>query len=194
MRRAATLVSLLSLVVVNTSVAQGRFYLDGAFGATRISSSITRPDEAQPTVSAIAAGYMSARGFGIEIRRSGLQAETTTPSKMEPYTVGMRAAVIEANLTYRPVHARLGRFTPAVSVGVAQAAVTDYWISDTPREESQLHARGLTGAAMIDFRIVRQVSLIARVGVQRLAANRARIGAAFDLIATTVGAGLRLWL
>lgn len=194
MRRSASLICLLSLTGVSTSTAQSRFYLDGALGATRLSSPIARPNGEQPAVGALAAGYVGSRGLGVEVRRSGFQAQATSPAGDFPYTVGMRASVVEANLTYRPVLARLGRLTPSVSVGMAQAGVTDYWISDTPREEMRLRARGWTGAVVADFRIVGKVSLLARYSTQRLTADRGRVGAAFDLDATTVAAGLRLWL
>ena len=193
-QRIASLFCLLSLASVSPSGAQRRFYLDGAFGVTRLSSPITRPNVEPATVRAVAAGYVSARGFGVEVRRSEFQAEATTASTTEPYTVGVRASVVEANLTYRPVHTWFRRFAPAVSVGAAQASVTDYWIADTPREQRQLRALGMTGAAMLDIRVVRRVSLLARVGAQRLTADRGRVGAAFNLNTTTVGAGLRLWL
>ena len=193
-QRAASLFCLLSLVGVSTSGAQSRFYLDGAFGVTRLSSPITRPNVEQATVGAVAAGYVGARGFGFEVRRAEFQAEATTPSTREPYTVGTRVAVVEVNLTYRPVHTRFRRLAPAVSVGVAQAGVTDYWIADTPREQMQLRARGVTGAVMFDIRVVRRVSLLARIGAQRLTADRGRVGGAFNLNTTTVGGGVRLWL
>lgn len=193
-RLPASLLTLLSLVTVTPSAAQRRFYVDGALSSTRLSSPIARPGADQPTVGALAAGYVIARGVGIELRRSGLQAESASPATMEPYTIGLRASVTELDVTYRPVSLWRGRLTPAVSVGIAQAGLTDYWIADTPREEMRLHARGVTAAAMVDVRVVRHVSLLARVGTQRLTADRGRVGAAFGLNATTVGAGLRLWL
>ena len=106
----------------------------------------------------------------------------------------MRASVVEANVLYRPTLPWLGRLSTALSVGVAQAGVIDYWISDTPREEMQIRARGFTGAVVADVRIVRKVSVLVRASTQRLTADRGRVGAAFNLDASTVGAGLRLWL
>jgi len=185
----------LSVVASSGAIAQDGLFIGGALGATRVQSPRFADSRAEtPTFKAAGLGYVGRHGLGLDVRMSRFQASTSeNPSGVFPFTIGVRAALLEASVTYRPAFARRGRLSSAVSLGVSRVGLTDFWESDVPREERRARALGVTAAIDADLRVVRSVSITSRFGVRHFANDARRPAQAFDIRGATLETGVRFW-
>ena len=151
-----------------------------------------------PPVTAVALGYLAPSGVGGEVRVSRLHVVVTEalPPRMfpeAPYTIGLRATIVEASLGYRPAALRLGLLQPVASAGVLVALVVDSYESDTPEEQLRSYSTGLSAATGVEARLGRRVTLTGRGSYQHLRASSTRPARAVGLSGLAWEIGIRVY-
>ena len=205
-------VSLLSLAVVAApAAAQSSRYVRLTLGSAALQPAGARfPSPGRVSAPALAVGYVSPRGHGVELRVSRMSAETmefvyptigndgqaTTPPSIccggeAPYTVGVTATPVELGYFYQPSLLG-GALRPRVGVGGVAAHVVDRWRSDTPTEHSGSWELGASASAGLAVRIAGPASLVANGGYQRFSDAGSRPARHVGLSGRRLGVGLEL--
>jgi len=179
------------VVASSGAIAQDRLVIGGAVGTTRVQSPHLAGSRAgTPIVRPPRVGYVGRYGLGLDSRVSCFQASTSAKSaRADAFTIGVRAAVQEASVTYRRAFSPRGRLASAANLGVARVGLTDFWDSDTPRQERQARALGVIAAIDADRRVARSVSITGRFGVRHFANDARRPAQAFELRSATLETG-----
>jgi len=110
-----------------------------------------------------------------------------------PYTIGLRATLVEASLGYRPAALRLGPIQPVASAGVLWALVVDSYQSDTPEEQLRSFSTGLSAATGVEARLGRRVTLTGRGSYQHLRGSSTRPARAVGLSGLAWEIGIRVY-
>lgn len=120
---------------------------------------------------ALALGYTSARGHGIELRVSRLDVETTERVRegMEaPYTFGIRATPLELLYHYQLSYGGDGRLRARFGVGVVATPLQDRWQSDTGWERATSFVYGGTASMGVTTRLVGAAAAVIRAAYHRV--------------------------
>ena len=192
-------VSFLSLVVVAApALAQSSRYVRVTLGSAALQAAGAQfPSPGNVSAPALAVGYVSARGHGVELRASRLRVETmqyvypTVCCGEAPYTIGVTATPVELGYFYQPSF--LGAvLRPRVGVGAIAAHVVDRWRSDTPTERSRTWELGASASAGLAVRVAGPASVVASGGYQRFSDAADRPARHVGLSGRRLGVGLEL--
>lgn len=164
-RAQAIRIVLLLTVLGGHAPAQGAGpYAGATLGVTQLQAPGPRFARPSATVPAAVLGYATRRGPFVEGRVAWLRDETTEPrgDNEAPYTIGLRATLVEASVGYRPTGLRLGPVQPVASIGAVWARVVDSWQSDTPEEQQRSTVPGVSAAVGLEAALGRGVALRTR--------------------------------
>ena len=192
-------VSFLSLLVVAAPArAQSSRYVRLTLGSAALQAASAQfPSPGNVSAPALALGYVSARGHGVELRVSRMSVETmqyvypTVCCGEAPYTVGVTATPLELGYFYQPSFLG-GVLRPRVGVGGVAAHVVDRWRSDTPTEHSRAWELGASASAGLAVRIAGPASVVASGGYQRFSDSADRPARHLGLSGYRLGAGIEL--
>lgn len=192
-------VSFVSLALVAApGLAQSSRYVRVALGsATLQAPSAQFPPPGNVSAPALAFGYVSARGHGVELRASRLRVETmqyvypTVCCGEAPYTVGVEATPLELGYFFQRSFLG-GALRPRVGVGAIAAHLVDRWHSDTPTESASAWELGASASAGVAVRLVGAVSVVADGGYQHFSESADRPARHVGLSGRRLGVGLEL--
>ena len=137
-------------------------------GTTTLTSTRASIPEQSAMLSAFVLGHTGRVGLGVELRHTRFgdrvrEAPAAGPPTIEsPLTLGLRASLTEASVSYRPERLRLGPLQPAVHAGLLYAQLVDTYQTDTPEDALTTRQVGASLAAGLEVLLGRRATLIAR--------------------------------
>ena len=195
-RRASVVVLALLLSSGRVAAQNSSAYLELALGAARLDAPSPSFSPPIAPVPALAVGYSLTSGLFLEGRLSTTRGDATESlaagGTEAPYTVGLRATLVEARAGMRPPTWRLGPLQPVASIGGIWARLTDTWRSDTPEEQYRSATLGVSAVMGIETALSRHATFAVSGNYRAWRRVEERPDRALELPAVAWAVSLRL--